>query len=295
MPDHAHMQSRLKLLLSALMALAAGLAVAAEPSRPEASATRERLQPPKMVIASPITDRMAVRVLYLMTDVANQIRYDSDAGVLGTLIDGEQVLGFPRRVQQPGLDLTFRMGKRHRIHADFLQLKRSGDAVVGPTEIRFGEATFLPGERVLSRMDLRKVGINWSWSALRKERVELGVGLGLNLMQLQGELNGSAPRFERERLDAAGPVPTLTVDATWRITRRFALNLAGNYLGGNIDGVDGKYQSLHGDVQFRLRPNFALGLGYSQTQIRVDSATTDFSGYFNMKYKGPEAFLRASF
>jgi hypothetical protein len=288
------MHIRLKLLLSALFALATGLAVAAEPSRADEDATRERLQPPKMVIASPITDRMAVRVLYLMTDVTNQVRYNNDAGVLGTLIDGEQTLGFPRRVQQPGLDLTFRMGQRHRVHVDFLQLKRSGDEVI-TQQIRFGEAVFLPGERVLSRMDLRKLGLNWSWSALRKERVELGVGLGLHLMQLQGELNGSAPRFAREQLDAAGPVPALTVDATWRFTRRFALNLSGNYLAGDVDGVDGKFQTLHGDVQFRVRPNLAFGLGYSQTQIRVDSATTDFSGYFNMEYKGPEAFLRASF
>jgi hypothetical protein len=290
------MHTRLKLLLSALMALASGLAVAAEPAKADGSATRERLQPPKMVIASPITDRMAVRALYLMTDVTNQVRYDNDAGVLGTLIDGEQTLGFPRRVQQPGLDLTFRMGERHRVHVDFLQLKRSGDAVIPqPDPIRFGEAVFLPGERVLSKMDLRKLGLSWSWSALRKERVELGIGFGLHLMQLQGELNGPAPRFEREQLDAAGPVPALTADATWRITRRFSVNVAGNYLAGDVDGVDGKFLSLHGDVQFRVRPNLALGLGYSQTQIRVDSATTDFSGYFNLEYKGPEAFLRASF
>lgn len=288
------MQYRLKFMLSAALVLATGGTFAGEPAKAGEGATRELLQPKKMVIASPITDRMAVRALYLMSDATTLVRYDNDAGVPGTLVDGEQTLGFPRRLQQPGIDLTFRMGERNRIRADFIQLKRSGDAVL-TQDIQFGEAVFQSGERLQSRMDLRKVGLNWSWSALRMERVELGVGLALHLMQLQGELNGPAPRFEREQLDAAGPVPTLTAEATWRITRRFALNVSGNYLGGEIDGVDGRYQTLHGDLQFRLRPNFALGLGYSQTQIRVDSATTDFSGYFNLKYKGPEAFLRVSF
>jgi hypothetical protein len=286
MPDHQPMQAPIRALPFAAITLAAGMASAAEPDR-------ELLKPPTMEIASPITDRFAIRGLFYSSDISMAVRYDSSGGVPGTLIDGENMLGFPGRLRKPSLDLMFRMGNRHRIHADFSKMRRSGDAVIGQ-QIRFGDDIYQAGDRVVSTMELRKLGMAWTWSALRTERLELGVGLALHLMQVEGDLQVPA-RFERERLDAAGPYPSLAFDGTWRATRRFSLNIAGNWLGGTIEEVEGRYQYLHADVQFRIRPNFALGVGYSQTQFRVESATTDFAGFLNLKYKGPEAFLRVSF
>jgi hypothetical protein len=292
MQDHRSMHANLKLLLG-VVALAAGPLFASEPLRADVESRRELLKPPTKEVASPITDRFALRGLFYSSDINQAVRYDNNAGVPGTLIDAENTLGFPGRIRKPGLDMMFRMGKRHRIHADFYKMTRSGDEVI-TQQIRFGEDVYQPGERLVSTMELRKMGIAWTWSAVRTEKLELGVGLALHLMQLQGELQAPA-RFERERLDAAGPFPSLAVDGSWRVTRRFSVNLSGNWLGGTLDNVNGRYQSMHADVQFRVRPNFALGLGYSQTLFRVDSTTTDFTGHFDLKYKGPEAFLRVSF
>ena len=268
-------------------------ALAGEPARPVSDAPRELLQPPKQEIASPITDRFAIRALYIGSDINTVVRYDSAVNVQGTLVDAETDIGFPSHTNQPGLDLSFRMGERNRIHADFYKMRRSGDLVLGQ-QIDFGQAVYLAGDRLLSNTDLRMLGFSWTWSALKFEKFELGLGLGLHLMQVHGQLEVPA-RFVRQRLDAAGPFPTGAFDATWRMTKRFSVNLAANYLGGSLNGVDGKFQSLHADLQFRVRPNFALGAGYDQSQFRFDSRTTDFIGYFNLKYQGPEAFLRVSF
>lgn len=287
------MQARSRLVLTAVLALATGVAFAGEPANLKSGSDRELLKPPTEEIASPITDHFAIRALVLSSDVTTAVRHDNSAGTPGTIIDGEGMLGFPDRRRQPNLDMMFRIGTRHRIHADFFKLTRSGDATINQ-QINFGDSVFQPGERLVSSMALRKLGIGWTMSALRTQKLELGIGFGLHLMQLDGDLQAPA-RFERERLDAAGPFPSVRADATWRVTRRFSLNLSGNWLGATIDDVKGHFHSMHGDVQFRVRPNFALGAGYSQTAIKVDSATTDFAGYFNLKYKGPEAFLRFSF
>ncbi|MEO6079803.1 MAG: hypothetical protein ABIQ86_08505 [Steroidobacteraceae bacterium] len=286
------MQARLKILLSCLTALALSPAFAGEPSQP-AGAQRQLLQPPKLAIASPITDRFALRGLFYMPDISTAVRNDNSAGVPGTLVSGEDTLGFPRKLKQGSVDIMFRIGDRHRIRADFFKMTRSGDEVINQ-QIRFGEDVYQINDRLVSSMDLRKLGLAYSYSVLRTEKWELGAGVALHLLQLQGALEVPA-RFEREKLDVAGPFPTLTADATWRVTRRFSLNLAGNYLGANQEGVKGGYQSWHGDAQFRVRPNFAVGLGYTQARFKVDAATTDFAGYFNLHYKGPEAFVRVSF
>jgi hypothetical protein len=288
------MQAHLKAFLLAAAALAATTVSGADaPATPATGTQRQLLQPPKMAIASPITDRFAVRTLFYMPAVTTLVRYDSSAGVPGTLVSAEDVLGLKDQLKQFTIDMMFRIAERHRVHADFYKLTRTGDEVINQ-QILFGDDVYLGGDRVLTSMDLRKLGLTYTYSFLRTEKWELAAGMALHLLQLEGRLDAPV-RFVRESLGTAGPFPTVAVDATWRVTRRFSLNLAGSYLGANVGDVDGRYQSFHGDVQFRAYPNLAFGLGYTQTKFRIDSTDPDFAGYFNLQYKGPEAFVRVSF
>jgi hypothetical protein len=294
MPDHRSMQAHFKFALLGAVFLGTASAIAAEPAAPtDQPAQRELLQPPKMSIASPITDRFAVRGLFFMPDISTLVRYDSSGGVPGTLVSGEDTLGHADQLKQASIDMMFRIGDRHRIRADFYKMRRTGDQVINQT-IRFGDDVYVVNDRVLSSMDLRKLGLAYTYSIFRREKWELGMGLALHLLQLEGTLDAPA-RFVRESLDAAGPFATLSADGTWRITRRFSLNFAVDYLGGNVDDVSGGYQSYHADVQFRAQRNLAFGLGYTRNRFRIDSTDPSFAGYFNLKYAGPEAFVRVSF
>jgi hypothetical protein len=288
------MQAPFRFIFCAAVAMAATSVFAGEaPVQPEKAAPRELLQPPKMSIASPITDRFAVRGLFYMPKISTDLRYDSSAGVPGTLVSGEDTIGLEDQLKQVSVDMMFRILERHRIRADFYKMTRSGDEVINQ-QIRFGDDVYQVNDRVLTAMDLRKLGLTYTYSFVRSEKWEVGFGFGLHLLQLEGSLDAPA-RFVDERLDTAGPFATLVTDITWRATRRFSANVAVNYLGGHVDDVKGGYQSYHGDVQFRARPNLAFGLGYSQTRFKIDSANNDFAGYFSLKYKGPEAFVRISY
>lgn len=291
------MHHSLRLVLAGVAICGAGFVLGADAPTPEAQkappAQRQLLQPPKMAIASPITDRFALRGLFYMPDISTQVRYDNSAGVPGTLVTAEDTLGFKSQLKQASVDMMFRIGERHRIRADFYKMTRSGDRVINQ-QIRFGEDVYDANDRVVSTMDLRKLGLNYSYSVVRTERFELAAGMALHLLQLEGVLEVPA-EFQREKLDAAGPYPSLTADITWRITRRFSLNASGSYLDYASGDIAASHIAWHGDVQFRVRPNLALGVGYTQTRFKVDSTNTDFLGFFDLKYKGPEAFFRVSF
>lgn len=293
MHDHHRMQASLKIFLSGVLTLATANALAGEPARTTAGSGRKLLEPPKTTIASPINDRFALRGLFYRPDIRTAVRYDNSAGVPGTLVSGENTLGFPTQLEQGGAELMFRMGPRHRIRADFYKMTRSGDRVIDQ-QIRFGNDVYQVNERVVSTMDVRKLGLSYTYSLWRTERFEIGAGASLHLLQVQGDVQVPA-RFEREKLDVAGPFPSLAADATWRMTRRFSLNVAGNWLDADFDNAKGRYLAWHADLQFRARPNFAVGMGYSLSRFRINSETTDFVGFFNLKYKGPEAFVRVSF
>jgi hypothetical protein len=293
--DHGGMKpNRLTVTLAGLLVVAptflwaAESAPAAKPAEP-----RELLKPPKMSVATPATDHLALRGVFSMSTYSTDVRYDSSAGLAGTLVNGEDTLGFPSKVNQGRVDLTFRMAEKHRIRADFQKMWRSGDQFIDQP-IRFGNEVYQFNDRVLSSFDMRRLGINYSYSVLRGERYEVGFGLALHLLQIEGTLEAPA-RFVRESLDAAGPFATLRMDASWSFTRRFSVNIDAQYLGGSVDEVEGKYQSFSGDVQFRAHRNLAIGVGYSSTRMMVDSTEPTFSGLFDLRFSGPEAFVRVSY
>lgn len=277
------------MFLVAVAAASSGLAA----GEAEGGSGRVLLQPPRQVIPSPINDRFAVRLLYYRPTVDNRLRYDSSTGAIGTPIDVEDLLGHKDSAHQGTIDMMFRIGERHRIHADFYQLRRSGDVVINQ-QVRFGDDTYAAGQRLLSETELRKLGVTWTWSPLRRERIELGMGLGVHLLQLDGRTRVPAT-FDSEQLDTAGPFAALAGTVTWRVTRRFSLNLSGQYFDLNPDDVRGAFRHFHGDVQYRGWRNLSFGVGYSYSGYLVDSTDEEFSGFYRLVYQGPEAFFRVSF
>jgi hypothetical protein len=277
------------LLAAPLLSGAAETAAAGSGDKP---VQRELLQPPTMRIASPITDRLAVNIRFYMPSIAMNVRDDASNGTAGTLLSGEDTLGLQDKLKQASIDLQFRMLDRHRIRAQFYKQTRSGDVVLNQ-QIRFGDDVYLVNDRLSSKMDLRKLDLAYTYSFLRREKIELSAGLGIHLLQAEGNLNVPA-RFVSENLDVAGPFATLAFDGTWRFTRRFSLNAQANYLKGHVNDVRGSYRAWNADVQFRARPNFTLGAGYSATRFFLESTDPTDSGLFRFDYKGPQAFIRVS-
>jgi hypothetical protein len=292
MPDHHPMRNIERFVLAAAGLLVLGVAAAGE----AAPAERPLLQPPKFSIPSPITDRFAIRGMFYRPAVGTTVRYDNaEAGTAGTLISAEDTLGLADSRNQGWVDMMFRLTPRHRIQARYYQQTRHGTALLNQT-VLFGEETFTPADgQIRSAIDMRQLDLSYTYSLLRREKMELGLGVGLHLLQFEGSI--SAPlRFETETLDAAGPFPTLNASAIWRITRRFSLNADANFLTGSTDQVEARYEAYNADVQFRMQRNLAVGLGYSRTRYKTISVDPDFfPGYFVLSHKGPQFFLRASF
>jgi hypothetical protein len=281
-----------RVVLAAAMLSATALGRAGEPApQPQ----RPLLQPPVVEVPSPITDRFAVRAMFYRPSISTIVRYDDSASGAGSTISGEDTIGLPDTKNQAWIDLSFRITPRHRIEAQYYQLKRSGEAVLDQP-VDFGDDTFRPTDgTVISRTDLRQLNVGYTYSLLRREQLELGLGLGVHLLQLTGSLEAPAA-FKREDLDTAGPFPTLAADLSWRFMRRFSLNSTGHFVTFSHGGVKGRSLAWNADVQFRAYRNLAVGLGYASTRYRIDSTDPDFfSGYFKLKYQGPELFLRAAF
>ncbi len=280
----------------ALAALAIGTCAAGMAG--EATSGRVLLQPPAVVVPSPITDRFAVTARFTVPMMETFFRYDDpqNPSDTGTPFYVEDTLGLKGRMFQGSIDLMFRISERHRIQAQYSQQSRAATKTLdldGP--LLFGGSEFDNGDVLHSQMEQRKLDVVYTYSILRRERIELGLGLGVHLLQFAGTLEEPA-EFRHETLDTAGPAASLAGDFTWRISRRLSLVAQGQWLRANVADVDGEYRSYRANLQYRAARNMAIGVGYAGTYYEVDSADPDFfSGYLWIHDHGPEAFIRVSF
>jgi hypothetical protein len=138
------------------------------------------------------------------------------------------------------------------------------------------------------------LSLNYAYSAIKTDRFEWGLGLGFSIFDFRAE-GGEPGTLDNKEDTEAGIFPSGNTFFTWRISRRWAFNIRHNQLKLIDDTADGRYQDSHADVQFRWRPNFAFGLGYSRMRIDLDVHDDDEPFLFDLECKGPEAFFRASF
>lgn len=262
----------------------------------EAGSGRVLLQPPKVVVPSPITDRFAVNVSYAYPGMSTFIRYDNpnDPADFGTPFYAEETLGLADRVHQGWIDMMFRIGERHRFSAQYTQQTRTAQQQLGEP-LEFGTSDFQVGDVVHSEMQHRKMDLIYTYSLLRRTTVEAGLGIGVHLIQMYGAIEQPAT-FTRQDVDTAGPAASLSGDFTWRIARRLSLTAQGQYLDGTFGDVRGTYLAYRANLQYRAFRNMAFGLGYSGTHYEADSTDPDFfAGYLWINNHGPEAFVRVSF
>jgi len=266
---------------------------ATEPQRPPPQ--RELLQPPKKgQVGSPISDHFALRLTYFAPTADTVLRLDRTAGALGTELKVEDDLGLDDKPSQARMEMIIRLRERNRLRVDYFKLTRYGNQLLTRT-INFRDQTFLVNDRAETSIDYRALGLTYTRSVLYFDRFELGVGIGISLIEAhaKGEV---VARNVREKEDGVAPYPTIALDSTWRISKRWSFNGRAQTFTANTSDFTGSLSDYHGDIQYRWRRNFAFGLGYTSLRIRAESTSTkNMPGKFNQDIKGPEFFVRASF
>ena len=245
------------------------------------------------VIPSPITDRFALRGTFFDSSVSTSLRVDSKNTGPGTLVSAENDLGLRSRVYQGRVEMYIRMRERNRLRVEYFESDRTGNKAL-QIPIKFADQSFRKGDVANTELDLRMFGLTYTYSVLRYERFELGTGIGVYLVQ--GDARGQVPaRQLSQEVSGVAPVPTVALDGTVRISRRFAFVARGQYMNGSSNNFNGSLADYHADFQYRWRPNFAIGAGYSRMRLSFEVNSGTFPGLVALTVSGPELFFRVSY
>ena len=242
-----------------------------------------------------LDDRFSLQAGLILSRNQTDLRSDSSAGVPGTDVSGENVLGLPPKHLTGFGELMFRMKTRHRIRLSdyWLPLDRHGTVVLNNT-INFKDTTYNAGDTVASSLKVRSFAVTYTYSFIKNERVELGASLGANILSIDAQVAVPA-RLRTEYTEDSAPAPLGGLDGTLRLSSRFYLEARAQYIKGTISHVEASLKTFNGSLLYRWTPNFTLGVGYIGYSADVNDMELGSSGHYSLTSKGPQAFARVGF
>ena len=244
---------------------------------------------------SPTNERVRLSLGFMHVSTKTDIRLDSIAGVPGTPVDAEGLFGLDKSDFEPKFQAMVRAGERHRLRFDYFTLDRTGHTTItGP--IVFRNVVLQSGDPVDSNLSMRSLGLTYEYSFIHRERFELAATFGINDTDISAHARVSTQtRHVDQREDQAGPFPTIGLDSTYVVSKRFYFDARAQYFKAAVDHLTGSLGFYEFAGLYRLRPNISFALGYTATKATLDSRQTKTSGRFDFDTKGPEFFVRVAF
>jgi hypothetical protein len=244
---------------------------------------------------SPTEERMRLSLGAVYLDSKTTVRVDSSAGVTGTLVNAEDDFGLDKNDFEAKFQVMLRIGERSRVRFDYFSLDRTGNTTLSK-DVLFRNVELLAGDPLNSNLSIDVFSLSYAYSFIHNEKFELAATLGINETDISARARvNSAARHVDQTEDQAGPFPTIGLDSTYVISKRFYVDGRVDYFRANIDKLDGSLGVYELNAFYRLRPNIAFALGYEVVKAHLLSAQASQAGLFNFSSQGPELFLRAAF
>ena len=239
-----------------------------------------------------IEDRFRVEVNVLRANNNTKLRVDPSALQQGTLVDTEGDLGLEEDQMLTQAELTLLPGERHLIRLSALSSRRSAQTVID-RQIRFDDDVFNVNERVDSELDLSLFGLTYGYRFYAGDRAELTGTFGIQIASVEANAEVRS-RTISDAEEGVAPLPLIGVEGRFDFTERWSAEGRFQYLGANIDEVDGSIMDSRLALTWRLNPYLVFGLGYRRFSVEIDSRNLDNPGLVDMTIAGPLLFARAS-
>lgn len=244
---------------------------------------------------SPTEERLRLSLGTVYLDSKTTLQIDSSSGVTGTPVNAENDFGMNKDDFEAKFQLMLRLGERNRVRFDYFSLDRTGNTTINK-DILFRNVELLPGDPVDSNLSIDVLSFTYGYSFIHSDKFELAATLGINDTDLSTRARvNTAARHVDQTEDQAGPFPTVGLDSTYVLSKRFYLDARIAYFHANIDHLDGSLGFYELNALYRLRPNIAFALGYELVKAHLLSSQAATAGLFDFQTQGPELFVRVGF
>lgn len=248
----------------------------------------------------PLGEKLSIAVDALFPNLDTVVRVDASDGTIGTTIDFEQNLGMSDTETLPGINIRWRIARKHTLNLQHFVLDRSGSAITG-TQIRFGDIVFDVDLPVSSFMDVDVTSLTYTYSLLFDEKKEMGLSAGLSVQDYKFGITGVGGIGVLEADSGlTAPLPTFGLFGNYAFTDKWIGNAGIGYFGVEVafsgeEQLSGEILEAHIGIYHKTFEHFRFGLVYAGYTINMGYESAERLSSVDYSYHGPMLSVAAVF
>jgi hypothetical protein len=235
-------------------------------------------------------DGTSVNVGVYLANYDTTVRKSSD-DVLGTRIDLEDDLGMDSDDEVARFAIAVRPWPKHRFFFSYMDMDRNGDQALDE-DITFDGITFPAGTQVGSKLDLGMYRGGYTWSFLQNDSWELGLSLGLYLIDLDVRLESTDHQIRADD-STTEAFPMVGFTGTWLVSDDWLISGTAEAFSIDSGNTDGDFYNLRLIAEYAVTEKLSIGAGYDL--VSIDAKDTKKNDSIDYEYDGALIFLRWQF
>ena len=245
-------------------------------------------------------EKFGVQAGYFLSAVDSGVRLGTGIGVD---IDVEDLLGLDSSasVFRVGALWRFTENRRHRLDFSWFSLNRDGTRqILQDIVIEDKDGNEIPinaGSTVDAFFDLDIYQLNYSYSFLQDERLDLAVQIGAYIMPIDVGLSVVGVIDEQGSARFTAPLPVLGLRMDVALTPQWFIRTGAQAFYLEYENFSGSILEVRAAVEYNPWQHVGIGLGFDALGINVEAEGEDYpgidlNGKVNFNYAGLQLYLR---
>jgi hypothetical protein len=189
----------------------------------------------------------------------------------GIVVNVEDALGLDTNTAVFRGDIQYRFGstRRHNFLFDYMGFRRDGSKYLG-ADIDIGDETISAGTTIESEFNFDIFQVGYTYSFLKDDRVDLGVGGGVYVMPIEFSLTEGNKGVVDESITA--PLPVLKLSGDFALTQKWFLKAGMDIFYLRIGDFEGSIFDSRVAVEYNAwkHVGFGLALDFFRTQVEAE-------------------------
>jgi hypothetical protein len=226
-----------------------------------------------------------------LTALDSSVRFGTTNAGLGIDIDVEDALNIDSStlIWFGGGFYRFGSTRRHRFDFSYSSYRRDATTVLA-TDIPIFDDTILKGTTVYTEFNFDIIRAGYSYSLLKDDRMDIGIGGGLYVMPIEFNLSSSLGGANSESITA--PLPVITLRGDFALTKKLFLRAATDLFYLKYSDFEGSILAGRVGIEYDFWKNVGIGLGFNNFTVEVEGESSsdypniNFNGKINFQYRG---------
>ncbi|MBW8054320.1 MAG: hypothetical protein FVQ76_03315, partial [Nitrospira sp.] len=246
-----------------------------------------------------LPDRWNVNVGAFFITNANTtlgVRAAGGPASVGVGLDFSRNLNVGDRETAGRIDGYWRFSKRSRADWTYFKYERDGrtDALDIPIDLPPEFPSFDIGDPLVTQFDTDILKLAYTFSFLNSEKIELGVGAGLHISNIELELQDvNDPANKTAVSEFTAPLPVARIILNYNISPRWRWTNSVDFFYLNIGNFEGGLTDLRSALEHHTFKNVGFGFGINRfdLDLEFESSDTDFVGSLKSGWSGFLAYV----